>query len=109
MARVTRLRKGDTVEVVSGAERTSKKNRGEILKIDLERGRAIVQGVNFTKKHQRQTKQDVQGGIIEIEAPVNLSNLMFVCPKCSKATRLGVRRVDGKRMRLCKRCGAEFA
>jgi large subunit ribosomal protein L24 len=108
MARVTRLKKGDTVEVVAGSERTSKKNRGQILKIDLERSRAIVQGINFTKKHQRQKKQDVQGGIIEIEAPIELSNLMFVCPKCSKTTRLGVRRVDGKRLRVCKRCGAEF-
>ncbi len=109
MARVTRLRKGDTVEVISGAERASKKTRGEILKINIEKGRAIVQGINFTKKHQRQKKQDVQGGIIEIEAPIVLCNLMFVCPKCSKATRLGVKRVDGKRKRVCKKCGAEFA
>jgi large subunit ribosomal protein L24 len=108
MARVTRLRKGDTVEIISGSERTSKKNRGQILKISLERTQVIVQGLNFTKKHQRQKKQDVQGGIIEIEAPIELSNVMFVCPKCSKPTRLGVRRVDGKRFRVCKRCGAEF-
>jgi len=109
MARVTRLRKGDTVEVISGSERTAKKNRGQILRIDLQRAKVIVQGLNFTKKHQRQTKQDVQGGIIEMEAPIELSNVMFVCPKCSKATRLGVRRMDGKRFRVCKRCGAEFA
>ncbi|MCK4593761.1 50S ribosomal protein L24, partial [bacterium] len=86
-----------------------KKNRGEILKIDIQRGRAIVQGINFTKKHQRQKRQDVKGGIIEIEAPIVLANLMFVCPKCSKATRLGVKCADGKRMRVCKKCGAEFA
>jgi len=108
MARVTRLRKGDTVEVVSGSERALKKKRGQILKINLEATKAIVQGLNFTKKHQRRKKQDVQGGIIEIEAPLTLSNLMFVCPKCSKATRLGVRHVDGKRFRVCKRCGAEL-
>jgi len=109
MARVTRLRKGDTVEVISGSDHTSKKNRGEILKMEIEKGRAIVQGLNFTKKHQRQKRQDVQAGIIEIEAPIMLSNLMFVCPKCSKATRLGVRYTDGKRKRVCKKCGAEFA
>ncbi|HDR06609.1 MAG TPA: 50S ribosomal protein L24 [Candidatus Coatesbacteria bacterium] len=108
MARVTRLKKGDTVVVVSGAERTSKKNRGHILKIDLAAGRAIVQGLNFAKKHQRQKKQDVQGGIIQIEAPIRISNLMLVCPKCGEPSRVGVRRVDGKRMRVCKKCDAEF-
>jgi len=105
MSRKTRLRKGDTVEVISGAE---KGKRGEILKINLETERAIVQAVNFIKKHQRQTRQDVQGGIIELEAPLRIDNLMLVCPKCSKATRIGVNR-DGKdRKRTCKKCGAEF-
>ena len=105
MSRKTRLRKGDTVEVISGAE---KGKRGEILKINLETERAIVQAVNFIKKHQRQTRQDVQGGIIELEAPLRIDNLMLVCPKCSKSTRIGVKR-DGKdRKRTCKKCGAEF-
>lgn len=104
MMRTTRLRKGDSVQVLRGEE---KGKRGEILRIDLERGRAIVQGVNFVKKHQRQTKQEVQGGIIELEAPIRLSNLMLVCSKCGKPSRLGVSRRDGKRRRVCKRCGAE--
>jgi len=105
MSRKTRLRKGDTVEVISGAE---KGKRGEILKINLETERVIVQAVNFIKKHQRQTRQDVQGGIIELEAPLRIDNLKLVCPKCSKATRIGVNRVGKDRKRVCKKCGAEF-
>ncbi|MBD3371261.1 MAG: 50S ribosomal protein L24 [Candidatus Coatesbacteria bacterium] len=104
MSRPTRLRKGDTVQVLTGED---KGKRGEILKIDLEKRRAIVQGINFVKKHQRQTRQDVQGGIIELEAPVALSNLMRVCPKCGKPTRIGVARKDKERKRVCKGCGAE--
>ncbi|MBD3400699.1 MAG: 50S ribosomal protein L24 [Candidatus Coatesbacteria bacterium] len=106
MSRITKLRKGDTVEVISGEDRGK---RGEILKIFLDDQRAVVQGVNFVKKHQRQTSQDVQGGIIELEAPVRLSNLMLVCPKCGKPSRLGIVRTDGERKRVCKRCDAEFA
>jgi large subunit ribosomal protein L24 len=95
--------KNDTVLVVSG---NYKGKKGKVLKVFPRRNRVIVEGVNFIKRHTRPTQKNQQGGIIEKEAPIHISNLMVVCPKCDTPTRLG-RKVldDGKRIRTCRRCG----
>jgi large subunit ribosomal protein L24 len=95
--------KDDTVVVIAGDE---KGKRGKVLKIFAKKNRAIVEGINFIKRHTRATRRAAQGGIVEKEGPVHLSNLMVVCPKCGKPTRTGVQELsDGTRVRMCKQCG----
>lgn len=105
-----KISKGDTVEVITG-RRDDKGKRGEVIKVLPEEHRIVIQGVNIRKKHQRQTqtqgRRNLSPGIIEFEAPVDISNVMVVCPKCDKATRIGVQRDDaGLAHRICKKCGA---
>jgi large subunit ribosomal protein L24 len=103
-----RLRKGDEVEMLSGKDRAK---RGVIMKVLLKDDKVIVEGVNVAKKHQRQTKARVKGGIIDKDMPVPASAVALVCPK-DGAVRVGYEfKVDGDRrtkVRICKRCGREL-
>ncbi|MEK7880212.1 MAG: 50S ribosomal protein L24 [candidate division NC10 bacterium] len=97
------VKRGDLVAVIAGAERGK---RGKVLRVLPDRGRVIVEKVNMIKKHQRPTQKLRQGGIIEREGSLNLSNVMVVCAKCDRPTRTGVQRLsEGKKVRVCKRCG----
>ena len=98
-----RLRKNDIVEVISGRD-TGK--RGKVLVVLPEKGRVIVQGVNFIKRHTRPNPQrNIKGGIAEREAPIHVSNLMVVCGECGKRTRIGSSRLeDGRKVRICRKC-----
>jgi large subunit ribosomal protein L24 len=100
---MSELKKNDKVKVISGKE---KGRQGKILKVLTEREAALVERLNFVKRHSRAgAKPGQQGGIVEKEAPLSLSNLMLVCPKCSKATRIGIRVLEGgDRVRYCKKC-----
>lgn len=100
------IRRDDTVEVISGDD---KGVRARVLSVDVGRGRAIVEGVNRVFKHLRRSRKNPQGGRLEIEAPVELSNLLVVCPKCDKGVRVGKRKDDaGKKFRVCRKCGADL-
>jgi large subunit ribosomal protein L24 len=96
------IKKNDTVMVVAGKE---KGKTGKVLRILPKKDRAVVEKVNFIKRHMRPGAHSRQGGIVEKENPINISNLMVVCGKCTDPTRLG-RRVleDGSRVRYCKKC-----
>jgi large subunit ribosomal protein L24 len=97
------IRKNDTVLVIAGRE---KGKRGKVLFVLPARQRVIVEHINMVKRHQRPTQKLRQGGIIEREAPLHVSNLMLVCSKCDRATRIGVRVLaDDRRARVCRRCG----
>jgi large subunit ribosomal protein L24 len=102
----SRIRQGDTVEVVSGNDRGM---RGTVQRVLPKKNRVIVSGVNIVKKHQRPIhagRGQVQPGIIEFEAPLRISNVMLVCPRCDERTRVGfVRQDDGGKARMCKKCG----
>lgn len=105
-----KIRKGDTVEIINGG-REDKGQRGEVIKVLPAEGAVIVQSLNMRKKHQRQVQQaqgrSLRPGIIEYEAPLPVSNVMLVCPKCNKTTRINVQRDDaGSAQRFCKKCGA---
>ncbi len=103
-----KIRKGDTVEVISG-RLEDKGKRGEVIKVDPETHRVVVQGVNMRKKHQRQVQtqgRTMNPGIIEFEGPVDISNVMLVCPKCNEAVRVKVQREEGVVQRICKNCEA---
>jgi large subunit ribosomal protein L24 len=97
-----KIKKGDRVVVLSGKDRGK---RGEVLKIEPKLGRAIVQGVNMVRKHQKQTPSQ-EGGIIAKEATIDLSNLAVEDPKDGKPTRVGFRLLeDGRKVRFAKRSG----
>jgi large subunit ribosomal protein L24 len=96
------IKKNDTVMVTAGKE---KGKTGKVLRILPKKDRAVVEKVNFIKRHMRPGAHSRQGGIIEKENPINIANLMVVCGKCTDPTRVG-RRVleDGSRVRYCKKC-----
>ena len=98
-----RIRKGDTVEVITGS---SKGTRGSVLAVDPAAGKVTVEGVNRVYKHVRRSQRNPQGGRLSREMPVFLSNVMLVCQECDAATRTGVRNDDdGSKHRFCKKCG----
>lgn len=107
-----KIRKGDTVVVISG-RLEDKGKRGEVIRVIPDDSRVVVQGVNLRKKHQRQVqtqgRQSLSPGIIEFEAPVSVSNVMLVCPVCSQPTRVGLHRTEEGVQRVCKQCQSEFA
>lgn len=101
-----KIRKGDTVEVISGKE-IDKGKRGEVIRVLPKDGRVVVQGVNMRKKHQRQIQtqgRTISPGIIEFEGSIHISNVMLVCPQCDEPTRVGYQREDGMSRRVCKNC-----
>ncbi len=100
---IARVRKGDTVIVVAGKERGK---RGRVLRVIPEKGRVVVERINMVKKHQRPTQRVRQGGIIEREAAIHLSNVMLVDPSSGKPSRSGVRTLgDGKKARVARKSG----
>lgn len=101
----TSLKKNDKVLVIAGKD---KGKTGKIIKILKEKNKALVEGVNIVKKHQKPTPNS-SGGIIEKEAPIHLSNLMIICPKCTEHTRISKKILeDGSKVRICKKCGEEL-
>ncbi len=101
--RSVHVRRGDTVAVIAGKERGK---RGKVLRILTADGRVLVEHINMIKKHQRPTQKLRQGGIIEREGPLALSNVLLVCGRCDKPVRTGVKVLaDGRKLRVCKRCG----
>jgi large subunit ribosomal protein L24 len=100
---IAHVRKGDTVVVVAGKERGKK---GKVLRVIPEKSRVVVERVNMIKKHQRPTQKVRQGGIIEREGSIHLSNVMLVDPGSDRPTRVGMRALaDGKKVRVAKRSG----
>jgi large subunit ribosomal protein L24 len=104
-----RIKKGDKVMVISGDD---KGVQGEVVRVLPSKDRIVVSGVNIVKKHQRPRqggRTQVQGGIIEFEAPIHVSNVMLVDPKTNEPTRFNVRRDDaGKRVRIARKSGSEI-
>ncbi|MCE7949011.1 MAG: 50S ribosomal protein L24 [Chloroflexi bacterium CFX4] len=102
-----RIKKGDTVEVIAGKDIGQ---RGEVLSVLPKVNRVVVEKVSIVKKHQKQqqTRSGVRQGIVQFEAPIDLSNVMLVCKACDQRTRVGFR-VDeeGKKVRVCKKCGQD--
>jgi len=105
-----KIRKGDTVQIISG-RLEDKGKKGEVIKVLPEDRRVVVQGVNMRKKHQRQVQtkgRTLNPGIIEFEAPISISNVMLICPSCGEPTRVLVIRKDESVQRMCKKCQAQF-
>ena len=98
------IKKDDKVVVLSGKD---KGKEGKVLSADPKGGKLIVEGVNVATKHQKPKNQQDQGGIIKTETPIYACKVMVVCPKCGKPTRVAHKITDGKKARICKKCGAE--
>jgi len=97
-----KIRKNDTILVVAGKDRGKK---GKVRFAYPKHKRVMVEGVNFIKKHSRAKKQARQAGIIELEAPIHVSNVMLLCDKCNHPTRIGFRFLeDGRKVRICRAC-----
>jgi large subunit ribosomal protein L24 len=98
-----RIKKDDTVKVIAGNDRGK---TGKVLVVFPEEKRVIVEGVNIIKRHTRPSQRNRKGGIITKEAPVYVSNIMHICNKCGVPSKLSSRRLaDGKKVRICKKCG----
>ena len=104
-----KIRKGDTVEVISG-RLEDKGKRGEVINVILDDRRVVVQGVNIRTKHQKQVQtqagRNLNPGRIQFEGPIDISNVMLVCPKCGETTRVAVQRDEDGARRVCKNCQA---
>jgi large subunit ribosomal protein L24 len=98
----THLKVNDQVEVIAGKD---KGRVGKVIKVNATDGKAIVEKINIIKRHTKPSQTNQQGGIIEKEAAIDASNLMVICPKCSKTSRVGKKILeDGSKVRICKKC-----
>ena len=101
MLKKSKIRKNDTVEVIAGKD---KGKRGTVVRVLLKKDAVIVSGVNIVKKAMKKRSQQDQGGIAEVEAPLNISNVAIVCKKCG-ATKIGYKMDGDKKIRVCRTCG----
>ncbi len=100
------IRKGDLVVVAAGKE---KGKRGKVLRVMSKTNRVLIERVNMVKRHTKPSQKHPHGGIIEKEGTIHISNVRLFCPKCEAARRTGIRiREDGKKQRLCRKCGEVF-
>ena len=101
MEKKFKIRKDDTVEVIAGKD---KGKRGTVVRVVRDKDRVIVSGVNIVKKTMRKKSQQDRGGIVEVEAPLHISNVAIVCKKCGP-TRIGYKLDGDKKFRVCRKCG----
>jgi large subunit ribosomal protein L24 len=100
-----KIRKGDQVYVIAGKDVGK---TGEVTRVIPERDRVIVDGVNVAKRHQRATNATMQGGIIDKDMPLHISNVAIVCSSCDKPTRIGYRFDGDTKVRVCRKCGKDL-
>ncbi len=99
------IKSGDNVLVITGKD---KGKTGKVLKVFANDNKVLVDNVNIVAKHQKPKSQQDKGGIIRKSAPIEASNVLVVCPVCNKATRVSHKEIDGKKVRVCKKCGASL-
>ena len=99
------IKRDDKVIVLSGKD---KGKSGKVIAADPKAAKVIVEGVNVATKHQKAQKKGQDGGLIKVETPIYVSKVQLVCPKCGKGTRVAHKIADGKKTRVCKKCGAEI-
>ena len=100
-----KVKKGDEVLVTVGKDKGKK---GKVEKVDAKRGTVFLPGLNIFKRHLKKRDEKSQGGIIPLSRPIPFSNVAIVCSKCGKPTRVGFQEVNGKKMRICRKCGSKL-
>ena len=107
-----RIRKGDLVEIISGEDKTPEPGRprlATVLRVLRKEEKVLVEGINTVYKHVRPDRKNPQGGRLEVEAPIHMSNVMPACSKCNRGVRVGYKKgKDGAKVRVCRLCGAEL-
>lgn len=99
-----KLKKGDTVLIISGKDRGKKE---KILKAFPKKDKILVEGINLRKKHQKPKRSGEKGQIVHMPGPISISNVKLICSKCGKPTRVGYKIVEKRKYRICKKCKAE--
>ncbi len=99
-----RIKKGDKVKILSGKDRGK---TGKVLKVLPKFDRVVVENINLMKRHKKARQTGEQSERVTVAMPIKSSNVQLICPKCSKPTRIGHKKVDGKNVRVCKKCEAE--
>ena len=99
------IKKGDNVKVIAGKD---KGKEGKVVATEPKKGRVVVEGVNVIKKHQKPTQLNTEGGILETEAAIHVSNVLLIVPQPTGPTRVGYKTVDGKKVRIAKKSGEEI-
>ena len=107
------VKTGDTVILLTGKyedkfDKNKDRKTGKVVEVSPKEGKVIVEGINIITKHVKPTRMGQQGGIVKTEAPVYACKVQLVCPKCGKPTRIGHTFEDGKKLRVCKKCGKSF-
>ena len=100
-----KIRKGDQVQVIAGNDLGK---TGEVTRVLVAADKVIVDGVNVAKRHQRATKATMQGGIIDKDMPIHVSNVAIVCTSCGKHSRIGYRMDGDTKVRVCRKCGKDL-
>jgi large subunit ribosomal protein L24 len=100
-----KIKKNDNIIVISGKDRGKK---GKVIKVFLDAGKILIDGINLIKKHNRPKKSGEKGQIIEIPAPIDASNVKIICPKCGKPSRVEYNLTKAGKFRMCKKCGQEI-
>ena len=100
-----KIKKNDNVLIISGKDRGKK---GKVISVFPKKERLLVEGVNMRKKHIRPKREEEKGQVVEMPAPLHISNVKLVCPKCGQATRLGAKMSGGKKYRVCRKCHQEI-
>ncbi|MFA5098878.1 MAG: 50S ribosomal protein L24 [Candidatus Paceibacterota bacterium] len=98
-----KIKKDDNIKIIAGKD---KNKTGKILKVLIKKERVLIDGLNLYKKHVRPKRQGEKGETVLVPRPINISNVMLVCPACGRATRTGFTVTKGKKTRICKKCGA---
>ena len=105
MSKKVHVRTGDTVIVINGKDRGK---TGKVMQVSPSEGKVIVEKINVVSKHVKPSKMGEPGGILQAESALYADKVQLICPKCGKATRVGHVIEDGKKVRVCKKCGAHF-
>lgn len=98
-----KIKKGDQVLIISGKDRTRK---GKVIQALPREQKIVVEGMNIRKKHIRPKREGEKGQVVEVPAPMSVSNVKFICPKCGRPVRLGSKMEGAKKYRVCKKCGS---
>lgn len=102
---VPAIKKGDMVQIIAGRE---KGKTGKVLRVSREDSRILIEKLNLVKRNTKPTQKSPQGGVLEKEAPLHVSNVLLLCPKCNKGVRFGAKINGNKKTRACKKCGTEI-
>lgn len=105
MSKKLKVKKGDTVVVIAGKD---KAKSGKVIAAFPNQDKVMVEGLNIAQKHQKARSVKQQSGIIKKAIPIHVSNVMLLCGTCKEATRSKIKEEDGKKLRICRKCGAEF-